>query len=62
MKLYILGMIIFLESGIDEKSGKVFYKECLDCVIEEIVLVDKVGFDYYGIGEYYRLDYVVLSF
>lgn len=61
MKPYTLGMITFLESGIDEKSGKVSHKERLDRAIEEIVLADKVGLDYYGIGEHHRSDYAASS-
>lgn len=61
MKPYTFGMITFLESGIDEASGKVTHKERLDRAIEEIVLADNVKLDFYGIGEHHRSDYAASS-
>lgn len=61
MKPYTFGMITFLESGVDEQSGKISHKQRLDNAIEEIVLADRVGLDYYGIGEHHRSDYAASS-
>src|SRR5690554_7232416 len=61
MKPYTFGIVTFLESGVDEQSGKISHKERLDHAIEEIVLADKVGVDYYGIGEHHRSDYAASS-
>ena len=51
------GMITFLESGINDESGKISHFERINNSIEEIVLADKVGLDSYGIGEHHRSDY-----
>lgn len=29
-------------------------------MVDDIVLVDKLGVDFYGVGEYYRWEFVVL--
>src|SRR5690554_6942253 len=61
MKPYTFGIVTFLESGVDEQSGKISHKQRLDNAIEEIVLADRVGLDYYGIGEHHRSDYAASS-
>ncbi len=61
MKPYTFGIITFLESGVDPYSGQVTHKERIDRAIEEVVLADKVGLDFYGIGEHHRKDYAASS-
>ncbi|MFA7417977.1 MAG: LLM class flavin-dependent oxidoreductase [Acholeplasma sp.] len=61
MKPLTFGVITFLESGIDIESGQISHKERLDRAIDEIVLADKVGLDFYGIGEHHRSDYAASS-
>ncbi|MFA5693197.1 MAG: LLM class flavin-dependent oxidoreductase, partial [Acholeplasmataceae bacterium] len=61
MKPYTFGMTTFLESGIDKKSGMTSHDIRINQAIEEIVLADQVGLDYYGIGEHHRYDYAASS-
>jgi len=61
VKPYTFGIITFLESGVDPYSGQVTHKERIDRAIEEVVLADKVGLDFYGIGEHHRKDYAASS-
>lgn len=51
------GVTSFLETGINEKSGTVSHEKRINDAIEEIVLSDKLGLDFYGIGEHHRSDY-----
>lgn len=51
------GITTFLESGVNEKSGMVSHHERIQNAIEEIILSDDLGLDFYGIGEHHRYDY-----
>src|SRR5690606_38534995 len=55
------GLTTFLETGIDEKSGMISHQERINQAIDEIVMADKVGLNYYGIGEHHRIDYAASS-
>ncbi|WP_240453025.1 LLM class flavin-dependent oxidoreductase [Acholeplasma equirhinis] len=55
------GLTTFLEIGVDPKTGMTTHAERINQSIEEIVLADKVGLNYYGIGEHHRMDYAASS-
>ncbi len=55
------GMMSFLETGVSEKSGKIDAQTRIKNAIEEIVLADKVGLNFYGVGEHHRDDYAASS-
>src|SRR5690554_385773 len=57
MKPLTFGLTTFLESGVSEASGMTTHQKRINDAIEEIVLADKVGLSYYGIGEHHRKDY-----
>ncbi len=57
MKKFTFGLTTFLESGVDEASGMISHEERLNQAIDEIVLADQVGLDFYGIGEHHRYEY-----
>lgn len=58
MKPFELGVTTFAEVMPDPKTGKtVSYDERIQQVIEEIVLADLIGLDYYGIGEHHRKEF-----
>lgn len=61
MKPMTFGLTTFLETGIDEKSGMISHQERINQAIDEIVMADKVGLNYYGIGEHHRIDYAASS-
>lgn len=55
-----LGITTFAEIGVDPVTGKeVKADERLLQIVDEIVLADRVGLDYFGIGEHHREDYAV---
>lgn len=59
-KKFELGITTFAEVGVDPVTGKkVSYDERLRQVLDEIVLADQVGLDYFGIGEHHREDFAV---
>lgn len=58
MKPFELGITTFAEVMPDLNTGKtISYDERINQLIDEIVLADKVGLDYYGIGEHHRKDF-----
>lgn len=58
MKPFELGITTFAEVMPDLKTGQtISYDERINQLIDEIVLADKVGLDYYGIGEHHRKDF-----
>lgn len=54
---YKFGLTTFLESGINKESGMTTHGVRIRNSLEEIVLADKLGLDFYGIGEHHRYDY-----
>src|SRR5690554_5215487 len=54
---YKFGLTTFLESGINKESGMTTHGTRIRNSLEEIVLADKLGLDFYGIGEHHRYDY-----
>lgn len=53
-----LGITTFAEIGTDPVTGlEVSADERLSQVVDEIVLADQVGLDYFGIGEHHREDF-----
>jgi probable LLM family oxidoreductase len=61
VKPYTFGIVTFLENGVDPISGQVSHKERINRSIEEVILADKLGLDFYGIGEHHRKDYAASS-
>ncbi|WP_025724876.1 LLM class flavin-dependent oxidoreductase [Acholeplasma granularum] len=61
MKPYTFGLTTFLETGVDKESGMISHDIRINQAIEEIILADEVGLDYYGIGEHHRYDYAASS-
>lgn len=58
MSKFELGITTFAEVMPDLKTGKtVSYDERINQLIDEIVLADQVGLDYFGIGEHHRKDF-----
>lgn len=57
MRKLTFGITTFLESGVDKDSGMISHDQRINHAIEEIVLADQVGLNYYGIGEHHRIDY-----
>lgn len=57
MKKITFGLTTFLESGVNEESGMTSHEERINRAIEEIILADQVGLDFYGIGEHHRYEY-----
>ncbi len=57
MKKYKFGMISFLESGVNEVSGKIDAQTRIKHALEEVKLADEVGLSFYGVGEHHRSDY-----
>lgn len=55
-----LGITTFAEVMVDPVTGyKPTYDERLQQVVDEIVLADQVGLDYFGVGEHHREDFAV---
>jgi probable LLM family oxidoreductase len=53
-----LGITTFAEVMPDPKTGKtISYDERLRQVVEEIELADRLGLDYFGVGEHHRADF-----
>lgn len=53
-----LGITTFAETLIDPKTGiKPSYDERIQQIVEEIVLAEKVGLDYFGVGEHHRAEF-----
>ncbi len=61
MKKYTFGMMSFLETGVNETSGKIDFESRIRYALEEIKLADQVGIDFYGVGEHHRNDYAATS-
>jgi len=62
MKRVELGVTTFAEVMKDPVTGyKPSYDERINQVIDEIVLAEKVGLDYFGVGEHHREDFAVSS-
>ncbi len=61
MKPLTFGLTTFLESGVNDVTGKISHETRLNNAIEEIVLADKVGLSFYGIGEHHRDEYAASS-
>ncbi len=58
MSKFELGITTFAEVMPDLHTGKtISYDERINQLIDEIVLADQVGLDYYGIGEHHRKDF-----
>src|SRR5690554_785667 len=57
MKKTELGIVSFVELTKDNKT----YHERINDVLEEIKLADKLGLDFFGIGEHHRSDYAASS-
>jgi len=57
MKKTELGIVSFVELTKDNKT----YHERINDVLEEIKLADKLGLDFFGIGEHHRIDYAASS-
>lgn len=58
MKPFELGITTFAEVMPDPKTGQTLsYEKRLNNLIEEIVLADQVGLDYFGVGEHHRKDF-----
>lgn len=57
MKTTELGIVSFVELTKDNKT----YHERINDVLEEIKLADKLGLDFFGIGEHHRMDYAASS-
>ena len=53
-----IGIYTFAESGADQ-AGSVSPSQRLRNLVEEIVLADQVGLDWFGVGEHHRPDYAV---
>ncbi len=57
-KPFKLGITTFAEVMPDPNTGQtISYEERIRQVIDEIVLADQVGLDYYGVGEHHREDF-----
>ena len=57
-----LGIGMFGDLQIDPKTGQIqSTQQRLQEIIEEIKLMDKVGLDFFGMGEHHRPDYAVAS-
>ena len=62
MKRFELGITTFGEVMKDPLSGETpMYDERINRIIDEIVLAENVGLDYFGIGEHHREDFAVSS-
>lgn len=61
MKPLTFGLTTFLESGMSDSTEKISHETRLNNAIEEIVLADKVGLSFYGIGEHHRDEYAASS-
>jgi probable LLM family oxidoreductase len=62
MKTFELGITTFAEVMPDLKTGNtISYDERIDQIVDEIVLADRVGLHYYGIGEHHRKDFAASS-
>jgi len=62
MKNIEIGITTFAEVMEDPITGKIgTYDERIKEVIEEIVLADQVGLDYFGVGEHHRKDFAASS-
>lgn len=58
MSKFELGITTFAEVMPDLKTGKtISYDDRINQLIDEIILADQVGLDYYGIGEHHRKDF-----
>ncbi|MGE4320045.1 MAG: LLM class flavin-dependent oxidoreductase [Acholeplasmataceae bacterium] len=55
------GMMTFLETGANQNGPKISDQKRIKNALEEIVLADQVGIDFYGIGEHHRNDYASSS-
>lgn len=59
-KKFELGITTFAEVMTDPVTGyKPSYDERLQQLVDEIVLADQVGLDYFGVGEHHREDFAV---
>ncbi len=57
-----LGLYSFAENTADPATGVLQSpKQRLDDLLEEIVLADQLGLDFYGLGEHHRSEYVASS-
>jgi probable LLM family oxidoreductase len=55
-----LGITTFAEVMPNPKTGEIVtYDERIRQVVDEIILAEKVGLDYFGIGEHHRKDFAV---
>lgn len=62
MKTLALGITTFAEVLENPKTHeKISYDERIRHVVEEIKLADKVGLDYFGVGEHHRHEYAASS-
>lgn len=62
MKKLELGITSFLEVMENPKTKEtISYDERIRHAVNEIVLADKVGLDFYGVGEHHRSDYAASS-
>lgn len=58
MKKFELGITTFAEVLENPKTGEqVSYDQRIRQVVEEIILADQVGLDYFGVGEHHRKEY-----
>ncbi len=62
MRKFELGVTTFAEVMKDPFTKKtISYDERLKNIIKEIQLAEKVGLDYYGVGEHHRIDFAASS-
>lgn len=62
MKHVEIGITTFAEVMEDPITGKIgTYDERIREVVDEIVLADQVGLDYFGVGEHHRVDFAASS-
>ena len=56
-----LGLDTFGDVTVDESGALVPHDQVIRNVIEEAVLADQVGVDFFGVGEHHRADFAVSS-
>jgi probable LLM family oxidoreductase len=56
-----LGLDTFGDVEVDANGDRIPYAQVIRNVVEQAVLADKVGVDFYGIGEHHRDDFAISS-
>src|SRR5689334_10092575 len=54
-----LGLDTFGDVTVDDDGRRVPYQQVIRGVVEEGVLADRVGLQYFGVGEHHRADFAV---